>query len=192
MWTHCKDGTTCTMCSLTFTLFWSRKTSVIIETFQLSSRVFVCALLSRDLFIFLVRVSFFFSYFLCYPYFGTFFFTWSLLIHSLIYIPISSLMLFFNSIYKNWTISHKTNEHHSTFLVLNSSTNHISFFLRSSGQCTFYTSSNTPLELYHMSTYMKYISYNFCCFQCFLKFLFFSPYKGSEWRTEYHLTMIHF
>ena len=47
------------MCSHTFTLFWSWKTSVIIKMFQLSFCVFVCA------FNFLVRVSSFFSYFLC-------------------------------------------------------------------------------------------------------------------------------
>ena len=32
-----------TVCWHTFTLFWLRKTSVIVETFQLSFRVFVCA-----------------------------------------------------------------------------------------------------------------------------------------------------
>ena len=37
--------------------------------------VYVC-LLSRDLFILLVKVPSFFSYFLCYPYFGTFLSTW--------------------------------------------------------------------------------------------------------------------
>ena len=41
---------------------------------------FVCVCLSPgDLFIFSVRVSSFFSYFLCYPYFGTFLSTWSLI-----------------------------------------------------------------------------------------------------------------
>ena len=35
-------GAVFTMCSHTFTLFWSRKTSVIIKTFQLSFHVFMC------------------------------------------------------------------------------------------------------------------------------------------------------
>ena len=45
--------------------------------FQLNFRVCVC-LSSGGLFIFFVRVSSFFSYFLCYPHFGTLFSTWSL------------------------------------------------------------------------------------------------------------------
>ena len=36
MWTHNKDGST-------FTLSWVRKTSVIVETYQLSFLVFMCA-----------------------------------------------------------------------------------------------------------------------------------------------------
>ena len=48
------------MCWHTITLFWSRKTSVIVETFQWRFSVFMC--LSGDLLIFSVRVSF--SYFL--------------------------------------------------------------------------------------------------------------------------------
>ena len=49
MWTHGKDGTTwarCaifTMCLQIFTLFWLRKTSVVVEIYQISFRVFVCA-----------------------------------------------------------------------------------------------------------------------------------------------------
>ena len=42
MWTHGKVGTTLTICSHTFTLFWSRKTYVIVETFQLSFFVCLC------------------------------------------------------------------------------------------------------------------------------------------------------
>ena len=49
-----------TVCSHTFTLFWSRKTSVIIETFQLSFRVFMCAFHPK-----FSRVSSFISYFFC-------------------------------------------------------------------------------------------------------------------------------
>ena len=51
----------------------SRKTSVIIETFQLSFHVFVCAF-CLEISSFFVRVSSFFPppYFLCYPYFRTF------------------------------------------------------------------------------------------------------------------------
>ena len=37
------DSAVFTVCSHTFTLFWSRKTSVIVEIFQLSICVFVCA-----------------------------------------------------------------------------------------------------------------------------------------------------
>ena len=55
-------GAVFTVCSHTFTLFWLRKTSEIIEMFQLSFHVFVC-LSSGDL-IFSVIVSSFFSY--CY------------------------------------------------------------------------------------------------------------------------------
>ena len=43
MWTHGKGGAIFTMCSHTFTLFWSKKTSVIVEICQLSFHVFVCA-----------------------------------------------------------------------------------------------------------------------------------------------------
>ena len=50
------------MCSHTFTLLWSRKTFVIIETFQLSLHVFKCAFHPKTL-IFLVRASSCFSYF---------------------------------------------------------------------------------------------------------------------------------
>ena len=50
-------GTVFTVCSHKFTLFWLRKTSVIIKTFQWSFHVFVCAFLSGDLFIFSIRVS---------------------------------------------------------------------------------------------------------------------------------------
>ena len=38
-----KRGAVFTMCSHTFTLFWSRKTSVIVKTFQLNLHVFMCA-----------------------------------------------------------------------------------------------------------------------------------------------------
>jgi len=48
--------------SHTNTHFWSRKTSVIIKTFQLNFHVFMC-LSSRDFFIFSVRVFSFFSCF---------------------------------------------------------------------------------------------------------------------------------
>ena len=79
MWTHDKDrvcgAVVFTMCSHTSTLFWLRKTSVIVKTFQLSFHTFVC-LSSRDLLTFLVRVSTFFSYSLCYPYFDTFLSRW--------------------------------------------------------------------------------------------------------------------
>ena len=46
MWTHSKDGITwCQIHSVSyiFTLFWSIKTSVIFEIFQISFCVFVCA-----------------------------------------------------------------------------------------------------------------------------------------------------
>ena len=64
-----------TMCLHTFTFFWSRKTSVIVKTFQLGFRVFVCAFHPEISSFFSVRVSSFFSCFLCYPYFSTFFST---------------------------------------------------------------------------------------------------------------------
>ena len=70
-------GAVFTMCLHTFTLFWLRKTSEIVEMFQLSLRV---RLLYGDLSIFSVSDSSFFSYFLCYPYFGAFLSTWSLLL----------------------------------------------------------------------------------------------------------------
>ena len=44
MWTRSKDSASFTICSYTFTLFWLRKISVIIKTFQLNFRVLVCAL----------------------------------------------------------------------------------------------------------------------------------------------------
>ena len=56
----------------TFTLFWCKKTSVIIEKFQLSFHLSVCAFHLEILFFFLVKFSSFFSYFLCYPYFSSF------------------------------------------------------------------------------------------------------------------------
>ena len=46
------------------TLFWPRKTSVIVETFQLSFSVFFVCLSSGDLFIFSVKDSSFIFYFL--------------------------------------------------------------------------------------------------------------------------------
>ena len=61
-------GTVFTVCSHTYTLFWLRKTSVMVEVFQLSFHVFVCAFL-----LFSVRV--FLS--LCYLYFGNSLFIWS-------------------------------------------------------------------------------------------------------------------
>ena len=54
-------GAIFTVCSHTFTLFRLRKTSVIVKTYQLPC-VYWC-LLSRDLFIFSVRVSSFHFYF---------------------------------------------------------------------------------------------------------------------------------
>ena len=60
-------GAVFTVCSNTFTLFWSRKTSVTVETFQLGFRVFMCAFHPKISFV--VRVSSFFPLFLCYPYF---------------------------------------------------------------------------------------------------------------------------
>ena len=53
-----------TMCSHTFPLVWSRKTSVIIPTFQLSFRVCVCVCLSsRDCFNFCKSFLFLFLFF---------------------------------------------------------------------------------------------------------------------------------
>ena len=46
---------------VSFTLFWVRKTSVIVKTYQLSLHVFICAF----------RPFFFLSLFLCNPYFST-------------------------------------------------------------------------------------------------------------------------
>ena len=61
MWTH--TGTVFTMCSHTFTHFWSRKRPVIVERFHLSFYVFVCAFLLDISSFFSVRDSSFFSYF---------------------------------------------------------------------------------------------------------------------------------
>ena len=57
MWIHGKDGVT--VSSPTLTLFWSRKTCVIVETFPWSFRVFMCAFHPVI------------SSFLCYLYFST-------------------------------------------------------------------------------------------------------------------------
>ena len=40
---NCKSGTIFTVCSHTFSLFWSRKISVIVKTYQLSFYMFMCA-----------------------------------------------------------------------------------------------------------------------------------------------------
>ena len=69
-------GAVFTVYSHTLTLFWSRKTSVKIETTQLSFHVFMCAI-RPEISSFLLRVFPFFSYFLCYSYFSTFHSTWS-------------------------------------------------------------------------------------------------------------------
>ena len=57
------DGTFFTVCSQTFILFWLRKTSVIVNMFQLSFCVCVCVPFIWRSLHFLVRVSPFFSYF---------------------------------------------------------------------------------------------------------------------------------
>ena len=51
-----------TVCSLTFTLFWLRKTSVIVETYQLSFCVFIWNF-HPEISVFSARVSCFHSYF---------------------------------------------------------------------------------------------------------------------------------
>ena len=53
-----------TVCSHTFTLFWLRKTAVIIKIYQISFLVYVCAFPS-EISSFLVRVFLFFLHFLC-------------------------------------------------------------------------------------------------------------------------------
>ena len=45
-------GTVCTVWSRSFTLFWLRKSSVIVKTFQLSFHVFVYAFIQRSLHLF--------------------------------------------------------------------------------------------------------------------------------------------
>ena len=60
-----------TMCSHTYTLFWLMKTYVIIEMFQWSFHVFMCAF-HPEIYWFFYKVSSLFSYFLYYPYFGIF------------------------------------------------------------------------------------------------------------------------
>ena len=73
MWTHWKMASRdaiYTVCSYTLILFWLRKTSVIVEKFQLIFPVYFC-LSFRDIFVFSVNFLFLFL-FLCYPYFGTF------------------------------------------------------------------------------------------------------------------------
>ena len=53
-----------TMCSHTFTLFWMRKTSVIVKT---QASMWLCVPFIRRSLHFLVQVSSFFSYFLIFP-----------------------------------------------------------------------------------------------------------------------------
>ena len=66
------------LCSHIFTLFWSRKTSVIIKTFQLNFHVFKWTFHPEIYSIFGKSFPFLFL-FLCYPYFSTFLSMWSLL-----------------------------------------------------------------------------------------------------------------
>ena len=64
-------GAVFTVCWCTFTLFWSRKTSVIIKMFQLSFRVFVWPFIRRSLqffgksflflFLFFVKIQHYYS-----------------------------------------------------------------------------------------------------------------------------------
>ena len=61
MWTHGKDGTIFIMYSHTFILFWLRKTSMGVGTYQSSFHVFTCASFFSKSF------SFLFLFF-CYPY----------------------------------------------------------------------------------------------------------------------------
>ena len=63
-------GAIFTLYSHTFTLFWTRKAYVIVDTFQLGFCVFKCVFHQE-------RVSFFFAY-CCYPYFDTFLSTFSI------------------------------------------------------------------------------------------------------------------
>ena len=58
----------------TFTLFWSRKTSLIVEMFQLSFHVFTFAF-HPEISSFFRRFLFHF-YLICYPYFSTFHSKW--------------------------------------------------------------------------------------------------------------------
>ena len=62
-------------CSDTFTLFRSRKTSVIVETFQVSFSVLMCAF-HPEISSFFAKSFRFLFLFLCCLYFGTFLSTW--------------------------------------------------------------------------------------------------------------------
>ena len=65
-------GTVFTMCSHTFTLFWLRKTSVIVKIFQLSFRVLMCAFHPKISSFFSVRVFYSFLSYFCFTVLGTF------------------------------------------------------------------------------------------------------------------------
>ena len=75
MWKHGKDGvgTIFTICSHTFTFFWPRKTSVI-EIYQISFSVFVCAFPPEISSFFLKSFPFLLPFFVL-SYFDTFFST---------------------------------------------------------------------------------------------------------------------
>ena len=95
LWKHGKDCTTwvaiiCnslgavfTMCSHAFTLFCSRKTSVIFKKCQWLLCVYVC-FTSGDLFIFLIRVRSFYSYFCAICTLVLSLSTWFLLVHPIV------------------------------------------------------------------------------------------------------------
>ena len=86
MWTCSNNDTTwvshgfvITTCSHIFNLFWSRKASVITKIYQVSMCLCLCVTFIWRSLNFLVRVFSFFSYVLCYQYFGSFLSTWPLM-----------------------------------------------------------------------------------------------------------------
>jgi len=101
IFTKLPHGTGFTMCSHTFTLLIEKD---ICDSWNISIKLqCVClCLLPRDLFFFFGRDSSFFSYFLSYLYFGTFFFMQ--LSHVFIPIFVISIILFLSSVYYRFAI----------------------------------------------------------------------------------------
>ena len=96
MWEHGEDGT---MCSHTFTLFWLRKTSVIVEMFQLSFHVFIKCAFNQEISSFFGK-TFLSLFLLCYSYFGICLSTWSSLWScDKLFSPFSILNFLLSSLY---------------------------------------------------------------------------------------------